>query len=162
MAPKKPLAPLDHSKEKLADPRDPRSCSKSWPCYGKHESWEEKSNGYAQWKTCEVCALRLSYVPRLGYHGKNAVSSDPSTVTKAMDMLKKDLTPLQKLPNKKLVETAIEVMETMDRISNHKIQLKAMELHQLSLQQSYLALMNGDPVPSKSSPSSEVEVFGAL
>jgi len=63
----------------------------------------------------------------MGYHAKHSVSADPSTVTKAMDMLQKDLAPLKKLHNKKLVETAIAVMETTDRISNHKIQLKAME-----------------------------------
>jgi len=32
-----------------------------------------------------------------------------------------------------------------------------MELHQMSLKQSYLAMMSGDPATSKSSPASEVD-----
>ena len=83
--------PFDYEKETGVSKDDPRSEKTQWPCYGKHIESPQSSNGFAGWKSCVVCGMRVSYVPRQGYHGKSAAQVNPVIVKKALEKLQADL-----------------------------------------------------------------------
>ena len=75
--PKKELAPFDMSREVLQDPRDPRANPRQWPCYGTHRPGKATANPHGRWTQCQVCNLRLSYVPRKNSTGQHTQNCSP-------------------------------------------------------------------------------------
>ena len=82
--PKKAPQPFDPARQVGMDPRDPRSRASQWPCYGVHTPDKSKSNQHGQWSECAVCALRLSYVPRVGSHAMTTKASNPAMVDRML------------------------------------------------------------------------------
>ena len=153
---RKPSAPLDFSREIVEDPRDIRSRPTSWPCFGKHVPSKPKSNGYGQWKMCEICAFRLSYVPREGYQGKSAAQVNHREVELAMSQIRQDLEPLGMLPTSNLVETMIEVISNEGKIMAVESNLRRLKDQQVMLKSTYVNLLQKDakqPMDSKPNPS---------
>ena len=97
--------PEDLSRVQEADPRDPRS-KNAWPCFRNHNGSVKGSNKFGSWVHCSVCALRLSYVPRMSAPATHQQMMDPTVVQKAMDMLQTDLKGKQ--PHYELSKKAIE------------------------------------------------------
>ena len=100
--------PEDLSRMQEADPRDPRSRN-VWPCFKNHNGSVKGSNWFGSWVHCSVCALRLSYVPRMSAPATHQQTMDPTVVQKAVDMLQTDLKG--KLPHYELFKKAIEKAE---------------------------------------------------
>lgn len=142
-------APLDHTKELGPDKQDPRSGPKSWPCYGQHVSLERGSNGFAQWRHCKTCGLRVTYIPRVGYQAKYQ-HLDYQLMGQVMDQLKKHLEPLDRKPTRAMVELMQDLLMSKNRIRNHELQLKALQDHCVMLQNKFEGLLN-----VKTSPSNE-------
>lgn len=92
-----------------------------------------KSNGYAQWCQCEICNLRISYIPRESYHGKHATQVDHKSVEQAMKQLEMDLRPHSLLPDKDLVETMIQIHVNEAQLEAQHLKLQRLQDHQKSL-----------------------------
>jgi hypothetical protein len=159
---RKPPAPLDHSREIVVDPRDIRSQTTSWPCFGKHVSSNPKSNGYGQWRTCEICGVRLSYVPREGYQGKSAAQACHKTVELAMKQLRQDLEPCGRFPTMDLVETMIQIITDESKIVATESTLKRLKSHVDTLKQTYADQMKSDTQAPKGSSTSPTDVWRFL
>ena len=88
-AAKKPSQPPDTSRAIQMDPRDPRA-QNCWPCYNRHVQGTWQSNMHGTWSHCEICNLRLAYIPKKGA---------PSNSTQALNhvMIKRMLTELEPL-----------------------------------------------------------------
>lgn len=84
---KAPPAPFDSSRAVYADPRDPRCQIHQWPCYNQHQAGKPLSNPHGQWVDCQVCHLRLKYVPREGKHGNTTRNDSPAMVQKMLNQL---------------------------------------------------------------------------
>ena len=69
-----------------SDPRDPRM-QKIWPCYGNHVEGTWQKNPHGAWNHCQVCNLRLGYIPRSGSPGTNTFSVNPAMVTRMLTEL---------------------------------------------------------------------------
>lgn len=98
----------DWSRAAREDPRDPRACGP--PCHGVHtpappgRGSPSGSNGHAMWQACQVCRLRLLYVPRYGAHAMtrspgplpadvtHVIQATPENEIKANPSLLKDKT----------------------------------------------------------------------
>lgn len=123
----------DWSRATREDPRDPRTCGA--PCHGVHSpappgrGSPSGSNGHAMWQACQVCRLRLLYVPRYGAHAMtrspgplpsdvaHVIQTTPENEIKANPSMLKDktiglegaekscLTQLQKIRAKKAEAT---------------------------------------------------------
>ncbi|CAE7822031.1 unnamed protein product, partial [Symbiodinium sp. CCMP2456] len=88
-APKKPRArSLDLNRSMKADPRDPRSSPKCWPCYGRHQPDKPQANQWGQWVHCQVCNLRILYTPRKGAPANHTVTHNAAMVKKMLTQLK--------------------------------------------------------------------------
>eukprot|EP00439_Symbiodinium_sp_Y106_P048775 s1898_g6.t1 len=57
---KKRANSLDPTRRMKADPRDPRTSVRNWPCYGQHLPGSPGANMHGQWIHCQVCDLRLA------------------------------------------------------------------------------------------------------
>ena len=108
--------PEDLSRMQEADPRDPRSRN-VWPCFKNHNGSVKGSNWFGSWVHCSVCALRLSYVPRMSAPATHQQTMDPTVVQKAMDMLQTDLKGKQ--PHYELFRKTIEKAEVDNRQYNY-------------------------------------------
>ena len=82
-APKAKAKPLDPTRAVKADPRDPRTSRKNWPCYGQHQPRSAQSNQHGQWTWihCSVCDLRIIYTPRVGSDAQHTVDRPSATRT---------------------------------------------------------------------------------
>lgn len=82
-------AKFDFNRRTTADPRDPRMLGA--PCHGSHTEAScyrgspSGQNKWALWRGCEVCKLRLEYVPAFGapgcYRQSGALPSDVDSQT---------------------------------------------------------------------------------
>ncbi|CAK9012642.1 Retrovirus-related Pol polyprotein from transposon RE1 (Retro element 1) (AtRE1) [Includes: Protease RE1 [Durusdinium trenchii] len=76
----------DFARKEGPDPRDPRF--KGGPCKGQHveapfgRGSPSGKNGWAMWKTCQNCMLRLEYIPAYGAHAKYRSAGPLSADTK--------------------------------------------------------------------------------
>ena len=106
---------LDINRCTRADPRDPRTNSKCWPCYGSHTPGAPQANAHGQWVHCAVCELRLLYTPRKGSPSNTTAGLNAATVTKMLKQLKAligDRKPMQKVCHHTMAKiTAEEVLE---------------------------------------------------
>ncbi|CAL1139358.1 unnamed protein product [Cladocopium goreaui] len=141
---------------------DIRSQTTSWPCFGKHVSSNPKSNGYGQWRTCEICGVRLSYVPRAGYQGKSAAQACHKTVELAMKQLRQDLEPCGRFPTMDLVETMIQIITDESKIVATESTLKRLRSHVDTLKQTYADQMKSDTQAPKGSSTSPTDVWRFL
>ena len=92
-----------------------------------------KSNGYAQWCLCEICGLRVSYVPRESFHGKHATQVDHKAVEMAMKQLEMDLRPHTLMPDKDLAETMIQIHVNEAQLEAQHLKLQRLQEHQKAL-----------------------------
>ena len=95
---KKTSAPPDKDRAVGMDPRDPRAQG-SWPCFHQHVAGSWQSNLHGMWNHCNVCNLRLSYVPRVGAPAATMQMCHPETVSRAME----ELQPMCNKPTAKIV-----------------------------------------------------------
>ena len=88
-AAKKPSQPPDTSRAIQMDPRDPRA-QNCWPCYNRRVQGTWQGNMHGTWSHCEICNLRLAYIPKKGA---------PSNSTQALnhEMIKRMLNELEPL-----------------------------------------------------------------
>ena len=91
-APKAKAKPLDISRVMKADPRDPRSSRKTWPCYGTHLPGRSPANQHGQWVHCATCDLRLAYTPRKGSTSQHTVCHNPAMIERTL----RELRPLMR------------------------------------------------------------------
>ena len=63
--PKNPSQPPDMNRKIEMDPRDPRAQG-TWPCYNQHQPGTWQKNAHGMWRHCDVCNVRMVYVPRQG------------------------------------------------------------------------------------------------
>ena len=72
--------------ESEPDPRDPRTLTTMFPCYGEHTMpWNWAGNASGRWKDCVYCGLRLQYVPLRGASGEHRTPGPlPVCVTEAL------------------------------------------------------------------------------
>ena len=94
----KTSAPPDKDRAVGMDPRDPRA-QRSWPCFNHHVAGSWQSNLHGMWNHCNVCNLRLSYVPRVGAQAATMQMCHPETVSRAME----ELQPMCSKPTAKIV-----------------------------------------------------------
>jgi len=79
---------LDHERKETADTRDPRSQGKG-PCGMDHRPYlHAAKNQYGEWKDCQVCGLRLEYVPYVGAPAQRVKHDLGANVTLALNELK--------------------------------------------------------------------------
>ncbi|OLQ11600.1 hypothetical protein AK812_SmicGene4533 [Symbiodinium microadriaticum] len=79
---------LDTNRCMRADPRDPRTNPKCWPCYGNHSAGAPQSNAHGQWIHCSACHLRMLYTPRKGSPSNTTAVLNAAMVTKMLKQLK--------------------------------------------------------------------------
>jgi hypothetical protein len=101
-----------------------------------------KSNGYAQWCLCEICGLRVSYVPRESFHGKHATQVDHKAVEMAMKQLEMDLRPHTLMPDKDLAETMIQIHVNEAQLEAQHLKLQRLQEHQKALRREYGEIYN--------------------
>ena len=129
MAPKKEIsaASLDQSRAVEADPRDPRSSEKEWPCYGNHIPGNAKGNKWASWTHCSRCNLRLSYIPKVGAPASDAACPNPGNVRLALTQLRAELGPDME-PNADLMKVMVDKVIAEERmktlLNEYKDQVK--------------------------------------
>ena len=74
---------FDSTRRMKADPRDPRTQTNQWPCFGRHQPAAPEANPHGQWINCSVCNLRLLYTPRKGSLATSTQTVNAPMVTKA-------------------------------------------------------------------------------
>ena len=125
-----------------------------------------KSNGYAQWCLCEICGLRVSYVPRESFHGKHATQVDHKAVEMAMKQLEMDLRPHTLMPDKDLAETMIQIHVNEAQLEAQHLKLQRLQEHQKALRreygESYNRLTNKTSTSSSAIPSVPTDVWRYL
>ena len=80
---KKKVLPPDPSRAIPPDPRDPRM-QKIWPCYNNHVEGTWQKNPHGTWNHCQVCNVRLGYVPRSGSPGTSTTTVNPEMVKRML------------------------------------------------------------------------------
>ncbi|CAE7510524.1 unnamed protein product [Symbiodinium sp. CCMP2592] len=113
--------PLDMSRAQKIDSRDPRAHKNQWPCLGQHSPSPAKGNGHGQWIHCQVCDVRLLYVPRHGSTGQNTQCKNPEMVSRCLRELRKLLGDrLHSAPLVHAMQAKIDAEETLKvMINNH-------------------------------------------
>ena len=121
---------LDPERTLEADPRDPRMSRSQWPCRGAHVQGKPQSNKWAQWITCERCALRLQYTPKQGSPATNVSHPNPKMVEHALRDLR-ELLPEDMEPNESLFKAAFEKVVAEERLKtllqDYKAQLSKLQ-----------------------------------
>ena len=79
---------FDSTRRMKADPRDPRTQTNQWPCFGRHQPAAPEANPHGQWINCSVCNLRLLYTPRKGSPATSTQTVNAPMVTKMLDELR--------------------------------------------------------------------------
>ncbi|CAE7252767.1 unnamed protein product [Symbiodinium sp. CCMP2592] len=113
--PKNKAQPIDLSRAQKIDARDPRAQKQQWPCLGNHTPGPAKGNMHGQWMHCQVCDVRLLYVPRHGSSGQNTQCKNPEMVARCLRELRKLLG--DRLPTAALVhamQAKIDAEETLN------------------------------------------------
>jgi len=99
----------DMARTQGPDPRDARA--QGHPCWGAHQAMPEGRgslsgrNGFAMWKVCSLCRLRIEYTPAFGatgsYRQAGPLGADVVTVmTEVKDKIKDQPLEREKLNNK--------------------------------------------------------------
>ncbi|CAE7645969.1 unnamed protein product [Symbiodinium sp. KB8] len=117
--PKAKAKPLDMSRAQKIDLRDPRASKTQWPCLGQHSPGPAKGNGHGQWLHCQVCDVRLLYVPRHGSTGQCTQCKNPEMVARCLRELRKLLG--DRIPTATLVhamQAKIDAEETLNVMIN--------------------------------------------
>lgn len=83
---KQPPAPPDVTRAAEMDLRDPRAKG-SWPCRSNHVAGSWQKNSHGLWQHCQVCNLRLAYVPRLGAPSSSTQSMNYNMVNRMLTEL---------------------------------------------------------------------------
>ena len=125
----------DFDRQVGPDPRDSRT--QGFPCYGNHQPMPEGRgslsgrNGFAKWKVCEICRLRLEYTPTFGSPGTSRqagpLPQDVATVVaKVKDKLPHDVEAKESLNNKTVGVLGAEasLRKKLEQIEKQKEQLK--------------------------------------
>ena len=129
---------------------------------------DTKSNAYAQWSKCKVCAVVTSYIPREGCPGTHQHQPDPKMVALALNMLKADLGPHNMIPNKDLVEHVMAMIKDEDAVQALKTKIASLEeslsasksIYRMQVQQ--LILDQAPATSSKTSKDSVQEMWSTL
>ena len=75
--------PFDPERSMEMDPRDIRA-KNTWPCFDCHQPGNWASNPHGRWIHCQVCDLRLQYVPRQGSPSMSTMVLNHVMVNRAM------------------------------------------------------------------------------
>ena len=75
--------PFDPEKSMEMDPRDIRA-KNTWPCFNRHQPGNWASNPHGRWLHCQVCDLRLQYIPRQGSPSMSTMVPNHVMVHRAM------------------------------------------------------------------------------
>lgn len=112
----------DFARKEGPDPRDPRF--KGGPCKGQHveapfgRGSPSGKNGWAMWKTCQNCMLRLEYIPAYGAHAKYRSAGPLSTDTK--DQLIEKANEIEKDPS--VLRTAEVALDGAERSLHRRLE----------------------------------------
>ncbi|CAK9003098.1 Gag-Pol polyprotein, partial [Durusdinium trenchii] len=112
----------DFARKEGPDPRDPRF--KGGPCKGQHveapfgRGSPSGKNGWAMWKTCQNCMLRLEYTPAYGAHAKYRSAGPLSTDTK--DQLIEKANEIEKDPS--VLRTAEVALDGAERSLHRRLE----------------------------------------
>lgn len=98
---------LDSSRQMVMDPRDPRSKTSQWPCFGNHSESNFMSNKWGAWKTCRTCGIRVIYVPKQGAPASDTKQVNGPMMLQALEELQ-NLLPQGMAPDENLVKTMME------------------------------------------------------
>ena len=115
MPPKKEktMTPVDAERRVPADPRDPRSNSKQWPCFNNHRPGKQQGNKWGRWTNCSTCALRMEYIPLMGAPGKQTHGDNPTNVQKALAELQlalgEDRWPTEEMVHAMIAKVTAEI-----------------------------------------------------
>ena len=85
--PKQRPRSFDAARRMKADPRDPRTHVKQWPCFNHHMPGPPQANQWGQWIMCQCCNLRLLYTPRKGAPANTTATVHPTTVKRMLTEL---------------------------------------------------------------------------